>query len=39
MTAPLTGCPTWPEEFARRYRETGYWHGYAAGGGTSWSSP
>ncbi|GAA4840566.1 (2,3-dihydroxybenzoyl)adenylate synthase [Saccharopolyspora rosea] len=29
MTLP--GCPTWPEEFARRYREAGYWRGYTFG--------
>lgn len=23
----LTGCVPWPEEFARRYRECGYWRG------------
>jgi 2,3-dihydroxybenzoate-AMP ligase len=23
----LTGCVPWPEEFARRYREQGYWRG------------
>ena len=31
MTASLPGCPTWPEEFARRYREAGYWRGYTFG--------
>ncbi|GAA4882784.1 (2,3-dihydroxybenzoyl)adenylate synthase [Saccharopolyspora cebuensis] len=25
--APLPGCPTWPEEFAARYRAAGYWRG------------
>src|SRR5690625_2505748 len=23
----LPGCPTWPAEFARHYREAGYWRG------------
>ena len=23
----LPGCVPWPEEFARRYRERGYWRG------------
>lgn len=27
----LQGCPTWPEEFARRYREAGYWTGETFG--------
>ena len=27
----LPGCPTWPEDFARRYREAGYWRGETFG--------
>lgn len=27
----LTGCPTWPEEFAARYRQAGYWRGETFG--------
>ncbi|WNG56845.1 (2,3-dihydroxybenzoyl)adenylate synthase [Archangium gephyra] len=30
-TVPLPGCPTWPEEFARRYRRAGYWCGETFG--------
>ncbi|QRO00437.1 (2,3-dihydroxybenzoyl)adenylate synthase [Archangium violaceum] len=29
--APLPGCPTWPEEFATRYRKAGYWRGETFG--------
>lgn len=29
--APLPGCPTWPEEFATRYRQAGYWRGETFG--------
>jgi 2,3-dihydroxybenzoate---[aryl-carrier protein] ligase len=28
---PLPGCPTWPEEFATRYRQAGYWRGETFG--------
>ncbi|MFP2906627.1 (2,3-dihydroxybenzoyl)adenylate synthase [Pyxidicoccus sp. 3LFB2] len=28
---PLPGCPTWPDEFATRYREAGYWRGETFG--------
>ncbi|MCY1023006.1 (2,3-dihydroxybenzoyl)adenylate synthase [Pyxidicoccus sp. MSG2] len=28
---PLPGCPTWPEAFATRYREAGYWRGETFG--------
>lgn len=28
---PLEGCPTWPEAFAARYREAGYWRGETFG--------
>ena len=28
----LPGCPTWPEEFAARYRQAGYWTGRTFGG-------
>ncbi|MGW5646288.1 (2,3-dihydroxybenzoyl)adenylate synthase [Saccharopolyspora sp. NPDC003752] len=31
MTASLPGCPTWPAEFAQRYRAAGYWRGYTFG--------
>ncbi|MEV6233840.1 (2,3-dihydroxybenzoyl)adenylate synthase [Saccharopolyspora shandongensis] len=31
MTASLPGCPTWPEEFAQRYRDAGHWRGYTFG--------
>lgn len=31
MTEPLAGCPTWPEEFAQRYRDAGYWIGETFG--------
>ncbi|MGP4017121.1 (2,3-dihydroxybenzoyl)adenylate synthase [Saccharopolyspora sp. 5N708] len=31
MTASLPGCPTWPTEFADRYRAAGYWRGYTFG--------
>ena len=27
----LPGCPTWPEDFARRYRRAGYWRGETFG--------
>ncbi|MBA8824424.1 2,3-dihydroxybenzoate-AMP ligase [Saccharopolyspora lacisalsi] len=27
----LSGCPTWPEEFARYYRQAGYWRGETFG--------
>ncbi|RKH58257.1 (2,3-dihydroxybenzoyl)adenylate synthase [Corallococcus llansteffanensis] len=27
----LPGCPTWPEDFAQRYREAGYWRGETFG--------
>ncbi|RKG94146.1 (2,3-dihydroxybenzoyl)adenylate synthase [Corallococcus terminator] len=27
----LAGCPTWPEDFAQRYREAGYWRGETFG--------
>ncbi|TSC26498.1 (2,3-dihydroxybenzoyl)adenylate synthase [Corallococcus sp. Z5C101001] len=27
----LPGCPAWPEDFARRYREAGYWRGETFG--------
>ncbi|MCY1037037.1 (2,3-dihydroxybenzoyl)adenylate synthase [Corallococcus sp. BB11-1] len=27
----LAGCPPWPEDFARRYREAGYWRGETFG--------
>jgi 2,3-dihydroxybenzoate-AMP ligase len=27
----LEGCTPWPDEFARRYRERGYWEGLALG--------
>ncbi|GAA0536615.1 2,3-dihydroxybenzoate-AMP ligase [Saccharopolyspora subtropica] len=27
MTASVPGCPTWPPEFAERYRAAGYWRG------------
>lgn len=27
----LTGCVSWPEEFARRYRDAGYWRGELLG--------
>ncbi|GAA2792144.1 (2,3-dihydroxybenzoyl)adenylate synthase [Saccharopolyspora taberi] len=27
----LPGCPTWPEEFAARYRQAGYWTGETFG--------
>ncbi|MCY1079534.1 (2,3-dihydroxybenzoyl)adenylate synthase [Archangium lansingense] len=30
-TALLPGCPTWPEEFATRYRQAGYWRGETFG--------
>lgn len=29
--APLAGCPPWPEAFAARYREAGYWRGETFG--------
>jgi 2,3-dihydroxybenzoate-AMP ligase len=28
---PLPGCPTWPEEFATRYRRAGHWRGETFG--------
>jgi 2,3-dihydroxybenzoate-AMP ligase len=28
----LSRCPTWPEEFAARYRRAGYWRGETFGG-------
>ena len=27
----LPGCPSWPDDFARRYREAGYWRGETFG--------
>ncbi|AKJ02785.1 2,3-dihydroxybenzoate-AMP ligase [Archangium gephyra] len=30
-SVPLPGCPTWPEEFASRYRRAGYWCGETFG--------
>ncbi|WP_179033381.1 (2,3-dihydroxybenzoyl)adenylate synthase [Paenibacillus kribbensis] len=27
----LPGCPTWPQEFAERYRKAGYWEGVTFG--------
>ncbi|MGQ3479115.1 (2,3-dihydroxybenzoyl)adenylate synthase [Paenibacillus sp. TY11] len=27
----LPGCPTWPQEFAERYRKAGYWEGMTFG--------
>ncbi|RKH16163.1 (2,3-dihydroxybenzoyl)adenylate synthase [Corallococcus sp. CA047B] len=27
----LAGCPTWPKDFAQRYREAGYWRGETFG--------
>lgn len=27
----LPGCPPWPDDFARRYREAGYWRGETFG--------
>ncbi len=27
----LPGCPTWPEDLARRYRQAGYWRGETFG--------
>ncbi|WP_224244039.1 (2,3-dihydroxybenzoyl)adenylate synthase [Hyalangium gracile] len=29
---PLPGCTLWPEEFAARYRQAGYWRGETFGG-------
>ncbi|KFE66585.1 (2,3-dihydroxybenzoyl)adenylate synthase [Hyalangium minutum] len=29
--APLPGCPSWPEAFAARYRQAGYWRGETFG--------
>ena len=29
--APLAGCPSWPEAFAERYRQAGYWRGETFG--------
>ncbi len=28
---PLPGCPSWPEAFAERYRQAGYWQGESFG--------
>jgi 2,3-dihydroxybenzoate-AMP ligase len=28
---PLPGCPTWPDDFAARYRQAGYWRGETFG--------
>jgi 2,3-dihydroxybenzoate-AMP ligase len=28
---PLPGCPSWPEAFATRYRQAGYWRGETFG--------
>ncbi|MBM7114617.1 (2,3-dihydroxybenzoyl)adenylate synthase [Archangium primigenium] len=31
MSESFPGCPTWPEEFATRYRQAGYWRGETFG--------
>jgi 2,3-dihydroxybenzoate-AMP ligase len=31
MSESFPGCPTWPESFAARYREAGYWRGETFG--------
>ena len=32
MSESFPGCPTWPEDFATRYRAAGYWRGETFGG-------